>query len=457
MLASSRWRRLRAVRCASTSTRTLARASRSVLRLLCSVRRGGQAAAVPAPQRPAGPAALLSGPRPDALSRHLSPPRLPSSATERHAGSGCASRQVRPCVRPCSVPLPRRRLRRGRAPTATSGSRGRTPAPAAEAAPAAPRRAVMPRSAQAAARTQAERAAAQARPQQAPGCASACDRCGAAHRRDRPPRLRSPSPLTASRSSSRIPRAASGQPSRVGVRGRRREGAAGTPRRASTRQGPRPTRRSPTNRPVSRGSQTARPAGRGDARAVRVCRASPLRFLPGRHPSSRRLLRRAPSRGWARPQPGSLQPERGSRPRPVRSSRRSRPRRPGTSPLLLQPAAPAQPSAVGYSAAAPLPASFQPAAGSDDEPGVFAWDAVPGGEARSPRRRRVAVLPVAAPEQPGEEIDEEPVTNDSWLGYTPFHYVILVVIGLVLGFVCWQAFSATSTRPRRPHQVLQWC
>ena len=44
----------------------------------------------------------------------------------------------------------------------------------------------------------------------------------------------------------------------------------------------------------------------------------------------------------------------------------------------------------------------------------------------------------------GEEIDEEPVTNDSWLGYTPFHYVILVVIGLVLGFVCWQLLSATS-------------
>ena len=78
MLASSRWRRSRAVRCASTpSTRTLARASRSVLQPLCSVRRrAGRPRLLRHPSaRPVRPL-LLSGPRPDALSRHLSPPRL---------------------------------------------------------------------------------------------------------------------------------------------------------------------------------------------------------------------------------------------------------------------------------------------------------------------------------------------------------------------------------------------
>ncbi len=72
------------------------------------------------------------------------------------------------------------------------------------------------------------------------------------------------------------------------------------------------------------------------------------------------------------------------------------------------------------------------------------WDAVLGGGGEQPVADASPFSPVAAPEQPGEEIDEEPVSSDSWLGYTPFHYVILVVIGLVLGFVCWQLLSATS-------------
>ena len=72
------------------------------------------------------------------------------------------------------------------------------------------------------------------------------------------------------------------------------------------------------------------------------------------------------------------------------------------------------------------------------------WDAVLGGGSSQPVAEASPFSPVASPEQPVEEAAEEPVSSDSWLGYTPFHYVILVVIGLVLGFVCWQLLSATS-------------
>ncbi len=82
------------------------------------------------------------------------------------------------------------------------------------------------------------------------------------------------------------------------------------------------------------------------------------------------------------------------------------------------------------------------------------WDAVLGGGGEQPVADASPFSPVVGPEQPGEEIDEEPATNDSWLGYTPFHYVILVVIGLVLGFVCWQLLSATSDSAAQAAQAL---
>ena len=404
---------------------------------------GGQAAAAPAPQRPAGPAAPAQRPaagRPQQAPQPTQAPQARPSVMPA-AGAPAPGAPVRPPVqRPAAAEAPAPRgvrapVQQRQAPVAAPQPQQQRPLPQRPVEPPS-------RSAQAAARTQAERAAAQARPQQAPVVAPP-PVTGAVRRIDGTGRL-TPAVAVSSGGVPVVepdPRAASGQPSRVGVR----DAVAKAQQNTAPRVYPAGTTPYPAepNQPSRLSSQTARPAGR--ATPAPYGSVAPAAQVPARQaPVQQAPAQARAQQGWAPAAAGQPAAGAGQQAAPGPQFAPVQAATPGHQPAPAQPAAPAQPSAVGYSAAAPLPASFQPAAGSDDEPGVPSWDAVLGGGSSQPVADASPFSPVAAPEQPGEEIDEEPVTNDSWLGYTPFHYVILVVIGLVLGFVCWQLLSATS-------------
>lgn len=115
----------------------------------------------------------------------------------------------------------------------------------------------------------------------------------------------------------------------------------------------------------------------------------------------------------------------------------------------------AHPSAAGAPAAqgSPPPDPAVPAwshtaaevaAPQAESASVPSWDSVLGARPADLPGSEGGVFADAEPIGSAEELPAAPASDDSWLGYTPFHYVILVVIGLVLGFVCWQLLSASS-------------
>ena len=60
----------------------------------------------------------------------------------------------------------------------------------------------------------------------------------------------------------------------------------------------------------------------------------------------------------------------------------------------------------------------------------------------------LAAQPAAAPgavrDVPEDDGLDEDDAEESWLTYTPLQYLILVVVGLVLGAIVWQLMSASG-------------
>jgi len=378
--------------------------------------------AAPAPQGPGRPAAPATpAQRPAATRPQQGTPARPQQATHAPVGRPGAvppgGAQTPPSLqRPAAATAP---PQQGvRAPLEPR----QTPTRAPQQQSRLPQRPVEPpsRTAQTAARAQADRAAAQARQSQAPVVAPP-PVTGAVRRIDESGRL-TPAVAVSSDGVPAVepdPRLASAQPNRVGVR----DAVAKAQENTAPRVYPAGTTPYPAepNQPSRLNSQPARPS------APRT----PVPHGSAPHGSAAPTVQaphqQAPAQGWSPMAAGQAPAGAGQ-----------------GAPLGQQPA-PARPSeSVQPQPTAPAPRSFAPAAEPQAETGVPSWDAVLGGGAEPPVADASPFSPVASPEQPVEETADEPVSSDSWLGYTPFHYVILVVIGLVLGFVCWQLLSATS-------------
>ncbi len=126
-----------------------------------------------------------------------------------------------------------------------------------------------------------------------------------------------------------------------------------------------------------------------------------------------------------------------------------------------QPVAPAQaaastPSAV-TSRSASAPAAAAPVASAsgvasaegaqDYGPGVPAWGAVSGAEpnAGAPNFGPAPVAPPQADPRNFDADDDFDDESDSWLKYTPLQFLVLIVLGLVLGGLVWQLLNATGS------------
>lgn len=99
-------------------------------------------------------------------------------------------------------------------------------------------------------------------------------------------------------------------------------------------------------------------------------------------------------------------------------------------------ASPAQTAHVQTPSGAPQ--SFVPRAEGEDE-AVPQWAAV-GGSAQQGQQQGV-FAPVGTPPRAvaDDDVDEDP---DSWRRYTPLQYLVLIVLGLILGGVVWQLLNS---------------
>ncbi len=133
--------------------------------------------------------------------------------------------------------------------------------------------------------------------------------------------------------------------------------------------------------------------------------------------------------------------------------------RPDTAPAQpvapQQPAQPAQPVSWNASGQAQWPAMNQQAPSAPSEQPTQLHAAVPS-DADEPEvpfapawpSLGLAAQPAASPgavrDVPEDDGLDEDEAEESWLTYTPLQYLILVVVGLVLGAIVWQLMSASG-------------